>query len=305
MHSAWPILALCIERFAGLHKECQEQLQVAVYAIGDIQGCYESLRALLDRIDFQSARDRLWFTGDLVNRGPQSLEVLRYIYSLGERAQVVLGNHDLHLLSVWAGPGEIKQGDNLRSVLEAPDSEELMQWLRHQPLLYEEPGSPYVLVHAGILPSWTLGEARSCARELETALKGPDLGDFFRHIYGDRPARWHDSLRGWDRLRFITNAFTRMRYCAADGALLFDYKGAPETAPSGYYPWFAIPDRRFRQQAITVICGHWSTLGLRREAGLLAIDTGCLWGGQLTAARLDGEPQLISMPCRVRMKPGR
>lgn len=278
---------------------------MAVYAIGDIQGCFKPLRALLERIGFQHARDRLWFTGDLVNRGPQSLEVLRYIHSLGERARVVLGNHDLHLLSVWAGSGELKRDDNLRPVLEAPDSEELMQWLRHQPLLYEEPGFPYVLVHAGVPPAWTLDEARAHAREIETALRGPDLGNFFRHIYGDRPARWHSGLRGWDRLRFIINAFTRMRYCDADGALLLDYKGAPESAPSGYYPWFATPSRRFQSQGVTVICGHWSTLGLRRETGLLAIDTGCLWGGQLTAARLDGKPQIIAMPCHARMAPGR
>lgn len=277
---------------------------MAVYAIGDIQGCFEPLQGLLERIGFQPARDRLWFTGDLVNRGPQSLEVLRYIRSLGDRARVVLGNHDLHLLSVWAGPGEIKRDDNLRPVLEAPDSEELMQWLRQQPLLYEEPGFPYVLVHAGIPPAWTLDEARAHARELETALRSPDLGDFFRHIYGDRPARWRNGLRGWDRLRFITNAFTRMRYCDAEGVLLFDYKGAPETAPTGYYPWFATPGRRFQPQEVTLICGHWSTLGLRRETGLLAIDTGCLWGGQLTAVRLDGKSQLISMPCQVRMTPG-
>ncbi|HET8702155.1 MAG TPA: symmetrical bis(5'-nucleosyl)-tetraphosphatase [Nitrococcus sp.] len=278
---------------------------MAVYAIGDIQGCFEPLRALLKRINFQPAHDRLWFTGDLVNRGPQSLEVLRYIRSLGERARVVLGNHDLHLLSVWSGPGETNREDNLRPVLEAADSEELMQWLRYQPLLYEEPGFPYVLVHAGIPPTWTLNEARERARELESALRGPDLSDFFRHIYGDRPARWCNGLRGWDRLRFITNAFTRMRYCAADGALLFDYKGAPEGAPEGYYPWFATPNRCFQPQEVTVICGHWSTLGLRQETGLLAIDTGCLWGGRLTAARLDGKPELISMPCQARMVPGR
>lgn len=276
---------------------------MAVYAIGDIQGCFEPLQGLLERIGFQPAHDRLWFTGDLVNRGPQSLEVLRYIRSLGEGARVVLGNHDLHLLSVWAGPGEIKRDDNLHPVLEAPDSEELMQWLRQQPLLYEEPGFPYVLVHAGIPPAWTLSEARAHARELEAALRGSDLGKFFRHIYSDRPACWRKDLRGWDRLRFITNAFTRMRYCAADGALLLDYKGAPESAPSGYYPWFATPSRRFQPQDVTVICGHWSTLGLRQETGLLAIDTGCLWGGCLTAARLDGTPQLISMPCQACMAP--
>lgn len=276
---------------------------MAVYAIGDIQGCYEPLRALLERIDFQSARDRLWFTGDLVNRGPQSLEVLRYIRSLGDGAQVVLGNHDLHLLSLWAGRGEIKHGDTLRAVLEAPDGEELMQWLRRQPLLYEEPGFPYLLVHAGIPPVWTAREAHKYARELEAALRGPDIGDFFRHIYGNHPTRWHSRLRGWERLRFITNALTRMRYCGADGELLLDYKGAPAGAPSGYYPWFATPSRRFQNAEATVVCGHWSTLGLRHEDGLLAIDTGCLWGGQLTAARLDGKVQIISMPCQTRSKP--
>lgn len=278
---------------------------MAVYAIGDIQGCFDPLRSLLERIDFQPQRDRLWFTGDLVNRGPQSLEVLRFIHSLGERARVVLGNHDLHLLAVWAGPGEIKRDDNLRPVLAAHDSDELMQWLRQQPLLYEERGLPYVLVHAGVSPAWTLDEARLHARELEAALRGPDLSNFFRHIYGNRPAIWHNGLGGWERLRYITNAFTRMRYCDAEGQLLFDYKGAPENAPPGYYPWFTTPNRRVQSQEVTVICGHWSTLGLRRETGLLAIDTGCLWGGQLTAARLDGEPQLISLPCQARAQPGR
>lgn len=276
---------------------------MAVYAIGDIQGCFEPLRALLDRIGFQPVRDRLWLTGDLVNRGPQSLEVLRYIRTLGNQARVVLGNHDLHLLAVWAGCAEIQQHDNLRPVLEAPDSEELMQWLRHQPLFYEEAGLPYALVHAGIPPSWSLSEARAHAREVEAALRGPAVSDFFQHIYGDRPARWHDGLRGWNRLRFITNAFTRMRYCNSEGALLFDYKGDPENAPAGYYPWFATPSRRVHSQEVTVICGHWSTLGLRQEAGVLAIDTGCLWGGRLTAVCLDGEPQLISIPCQTHMVP--
>ena len=263
------------------------------------------MRRLLDRIRFDPSRDRLWFTGDLVNRGPQSLEVLRFVRDLGDVAATILGNHDLHLLSVWQTGARPKRTDTLAPVLGAEDGDELLDWLARRPLLHEEAELPgYTLVHAGIPPAWDLETARAAAREVEATLRGPTRQEYFRHLYGDLPDRWQPDLAGWDRLRFITNALTRMRFCDRQGRLLLDYKGAPDSAPHGYYPWFATPGRR-RISGRKLICGHWSTLGLHRSEEVLAIDTGCLWGGSLTAVRLDdGSEALTSLPCEAAMEPG-
>jgi bis(5'-nucleosyl)-tetraphosphatase (symmetrical) len=274
---------------------------VAVYAIGDIQGCGENLRQLLDRIDFQPGRDRLWLTGDLVNRGPDSLWVLRFIKELGEHAITVLGNHDLHLLAVWAGHGQPNPSDTITDVLNAPDVDELMHWLRRQPLLHHDPELGYLMTHAGIAPPWDLATAKRCARELEAVLRRADFADFLREIYGNQPDMWSDSLTGTDRLRYITNALTRMRCCDQDGRLQLHYKGLPENTPPGHMPWFETPNRRYRGP--TIICGHWSALGYRDADGVLALDTGCLWGGQLTAVRLDGPRERFSVDCSACASP--
>lgn len=277
---------------------------MAVYCIGDIQGCYEELQALLRRLSFDPGHDRLWLTGDLVNRGPASVEVVRYVKSLGDRAVTVLGNHDIHLLAAWTGAAPLKKNDTLTQVLDAPDADELMHWLRRQPLMYEDPELGYVMVHAGIHPTWTLDEARKLAGEGEAALGGEHHHSLFQHMYGGDPDQWSPDLKGWDRLRFIINAFTRMRYCDAQGRLLLDYKGSPSTQPQGYLPWFQVPVRRPMPAGTTLIAGHWSTLGFHEQEDLVTIDTGCLWGGQLTAIRLDGPRERISLPCRGVATPG-
>lgn len=268
---------------------------MAVYAIGDIQGCGASLRELLDRIQFDPAQDTLWLTGDLVNRGPDSLWVLRYVRDLGASAITVLGNHDLHLLAIWAGHAQPKGNDSIDDVLQAPDVDELMHWLRQQPLLHHDPALGYLMTHAGIPPAWDLATAKRCASELEAALRQPDFDDFLREIYGNQPDAWSDELRGVDRLRYITNAFTRMRVCDDAGRLQLHYKGLPQDCPQDHMPWYKVPDRRY--DGPTIICGHWSALGYYDGDGILAIDSGCVWGGQLTAVRLDGPRQRISVDC--------
>ncbi|HEX5513846.1 MAG TPA: symmetrical bis(5'-nucleosyl)-tetraphosphatase [Gammaproteobacteria bacterium] len=268
---------------------------MAVYAIGDIQGCGESLRRLLERIRFEPTRDQLWLTGDLVNRGPDSLWVLRYVRDLGERAITVLGNHDLHMLAVWAGHTSPRGSDTIAEALEAPDADELMHWLRVQPLLHHDPSLGYLMTHAGIPPAWDLATAKRCATELETVLRQPDFADFLREIYGNQPDTWDETLSGVERLRYITNAFTRMRVCDGDGRLQLHYKGEPGTCPPEHMPWFEVPNRRY--DGPTIVCGHWSALGYHDGNGILALDTGCVWGGQLTAVRLDGQRQRISVDC--------
>ncbi|WP_440996186.1 symmetrical bis(5'-nucleosyl)-tetraphosphatase [Arhodomonas sp. SL1] len=277
---------------------------MAVYAIGDIQGCYDALRRLLDRIGFDPAADELWFTGDLVNRGPQSLETLRFVRALGDSARTVLGNHDIHLLAIAEGFARAKRTDTVADILTAGDGAELLEWLRRRPLLHETPRLPgRILVHAGIAPPWDLAQARAAAAEVEEVLSGERYRDFLHHLYGNRPDCWSDDLSGWDRLRYITNAFTRMRFCARDGRLLLDYKGAPDRAPEGYLPWFEVPGRPLTGEGIRVIFGHWSTLGLVRREDLLSLDTGCLWGGTLTAARLDGDGEITATPCEAALEP--
>jgi bis(5'-nucleosyl)-tetraphosphatase (symmetrical) len=255
---------------------------LADYAIGDLQGCFTPLERLLEGIGFDRARDRLWFVGDLVNRGPQSLECLRFVKSLGERAITVLGNHDLHLVCVAEGIERKKGRDTLEDVLAAPDRDELVQWLRTRPLMHVEGG--IALVHAGLLPEWTVARARTLAAEVEAALRGPDYRKLLERMYGDKPDRWSDALEGIDRLRVIINAMTRLRVVDAKGAMVLRFKGGPADAQDEWTPWFDAPDRRSRDH--TIVCGHWSALGLRVRPDLLSLDSGCVWGRELSAARL-------------------
>ena len=255
---------------------------MARYAIGDVQGCYSHLGHLLDRINFDPAADRLWFVGDLVNRGPESLQVLRLVRELGNATTVVLGNHDLYLLMVAAGFSRRGKDDTLARVLEASDRDELLAWLAQRPLAHVEDG--YLMVHAGVLPAWSAEQTMARAREVEAALAGDSARKFLLHLQGDRPERWSDALAGWDRLRFIVNVLTRMRFCSPEGRLALRAKGEPDKAPPGTVPWFRVPNRAAR--TLTVVCGHWSALGFYRCEGLIALDSGCVWGGKLTALRL-------------------
>lgn len=275
---------------------------MAVYAVGDIQGCYRELRRLLDVLRFDPSTDRLWLTGDLVNRGPQSLETLRFVRGLGTAAVSVLGNHDLHLLAAATHAEKLKPQDTLDEILNAPDRDELLDWLRRLPLLHHDAQLGYTLVHAGLPPQWDLASAAACAREVEAQLRSDRYADFFAHMYGNEPTQWSDGLRGWDRLRFITNCLTRLRYCGPDGRIALAHKGAPGTQPAGLLPWFDIPERRSR--ALKLVFGHWSTLGDRTDPGIYALDSGCVWGGKLTALRLDGDPVWTRLPCPGARVPG-
>lgn len=260
---------------------------MAVYAIGDIQGCYDEFKLLLDQIKFDPACDRLWLTGDLVNRGPRSLDVLRLVKSFGEAAITVLGNHDLHLLAVSMGTeSRRKSGDTFDDVLQAPDRDELLQWLRTQPLLHHDAALNWTLIHAGLPPQWTLKQAMQCAREVEYVLRDAQQArELFSHMYGNDPDEWHDDLQGWPRLRFITNCLTRLRVCTADGKLKLKFKEVPAKLKDDVYPWFKVPGRRTRHDRI--VFGHWSALGYYDGDNVLALDTGCVWGGTLCAVTLD------------------
>jgi bis(5'-nucleosyl)-tetraphosphatase (symmetrical) len=267
---------------------------MATYAIGDLQGCYVELQDLLALIGFNPERDRLWLVGDLVNRGPASLEALRFVKDLGDRATVVLGNHDLHLVLRAEGMGRESKDDTIAPILEADDRDELIAWLRGLPLFHVE--GEYAMVHAGLLPQWSVTQAQELASEVSAALsKKKKYIDFLEHMWGSKPDHWHDDLEGWDRLRVIVNAMTRMRFCSTDGVMEFHAKGKPENAPPGFMPWFEVPQRASLTH--TLIFGHWSALGLRTEDKLLALDTGCLWGGQLTAVRLE-DRALFQVPSR-------
>ncbi len=274
---------------------------MGVYAIGDIQGCAGALYALLDRLDFRSERDELWFTGDLVNRGPASAEVLRFVRGLGDGARVVLGNHDLHLLAVAAGRGRSHRQDTLEDVLQARDRDELLDWLRTRPLLHHDADLGFTLVHAGLLPSWDLARAVNLATEAEAVIRSPANTAFFDHMYGNSPDHWSEDLRGWERLRVVVNAFTRLRYCDVAGRMDLRQKGAPGTQPAGLLPWFEVPGRASHD--LQIVFGHWSTLGLWHGGGVVGLDTGCLWGGELSAARLDGKLSFFSVPCGAQQPP--
>jgi bis(5'-nucleosyl)-tetraphosphatase (symmetrical) len=268
------------------------------YVVGDIQGCHDEFRQLLDLIAFSANADRLWLVGDLVNRGPDSLGVLRTVTGLGAAATTVLGNHDLHLLTVAAGHRKAHQRDTLDAILEAPDREELLRWLRTRPLVVRD--DELLLVHAGMLPSWTAATAVMLSREVEAMLASDQHDDFLRHLYGDLPARWDDALAGYDRLRVIVNACTRLRYCAADDTMDLDEKRGPAHAPPGLVPWFAHSERR--SASVSVFCGHWSTLDLLLAPRVAMLDSGCLWGGALTALRLDDQC-VFQVPSRQPLAP--
>ena len=274
---------------------------MAYYAIGDVQGCHDDLMRLLHAVAFSAGQDRLWFTGDLVNRGPKSLATLRYVKSLGDRVVTVLGNHDLHLLAVAHGATGMRPKDTFTDVLAAGDRAELLQWLRERPLLHHDAALGYTLIHAGLPPEWDLDTARRCAAEVEQVLRGDEAAQFFTHMYGNQPDHWDEHLHGWPRLRYITNALTRLRYCDSRGRLALAYKGAPGGQPDSQVPWFASPQRRSRDMKI--VFGHWSTLGRCDAEGVYGLDTGCVWGGKLTALRLDDE-KWFSVECSGNCAPG-
>lgn len=273
---------------------------MSLFAIGDVQGCHASLLELLDAIAFDPLRDRLWFCGDLVNRGPDSLAVLRLARELGDRAVCVLGNHDLHLLAVAAGVVQRKRRDTLDAVLDAPDRDELLHWLRHRPLAVYEHG--LLLVHAGLAPSWTAGRALELAGEVEALLRGPGYAGLLGDMYGDEPSAWDDALTGNARMRCIINYLTRARYCDAAGAMALQLKGAPGSQPPGYVPWFRVAGRL--SAATPVIFGHWSTLGTVEDDNIVALDSGCVWGGELTAMRLLPRGARTSVACTAAQTPG-
>ncbi len=260
---------------------------MATYAIGDLQGCYDELRQLLKKIAFNHSSDRLYFLGDLVNRGPKSLDCLRFVKSLGDSAITVLGNHDLCLLASSLGVRAMARRDTLQDVMQAPDKQELFTWLRHQPLLVTDTKLGYTLVHAGLAPQWSIDEASKLANLVEKKLRGPDYGTFFQQMYGNHPDRWSNSLLGMNKLRFVVNAMTRIRYCTTDGQLDFDAKGPPGSQPAHLIPWYEVKNRASADNKIVV--GHWSTLGRVEINNVYTLDTGCVWGGRLTAMRLDTE----------------
>jgi bis(5'-nucleosyl)-tetraphosphatase (symmetrical) len=265
---------------------------MSTYAIGDVQGCYDQLRRLLDQIAFDPASDTLWLVGDLVNRGPQSAEVLRYVKSLGDRAVSVLGNHDLHLLVVAAGVRKPHRGDTLDSILGASDHDELLDWVRHRKLMHA--GAGYAMVHAGLLPQWSVPQALELAGEVEQVLRGPDCAGLLQHMYGNTPVRWDDALSGYDRWRIIINAMTRLRLCDAAGTMEFSHKEGLEKVPEGYIPWFDVPGRR--SAAMPIVCGHWAALGLVVRADMAALDSGCVWGRALSALRLE-DRRVFQLSC--------
>ncbi len=267
---------------------------MAVYAIGDVQGCFAELQALLAKIKFNPDQDTLWFTGDLVNRGPDSLGVLRFVKSLGDRQITVLGNHDLHLIALVYGVKEAHASDTLDAILQAPDRDDLIDWLRHCPLLHYDASLNYVMTHAGLAPMWTLQQALSLAKEVEKVLQSDEIISLLENMYGNQPDHWNDQLSGYARLRCITNYLTRMRFCYADGRLDLSYKGEIAGKPEALLPWFSLPSRQNTNEKI--IFGHWASLqGESLVPNVFALDTGCVWGNCLTAMRLeDGERVQVS-----------
>ncbi|HMN19853.1 MAG TPA: symmetrical bis(5'-nucleosyl)-tetraphosphatase [Ottowia sp.] len=277
---------------------------MALYLIGDVQGCDAALGRLLDETAFSPSRDRLVLLGDLVNRGPESLAVLRRVMALGASAQALLGNHDLHLLAVAQGVHPLQRGDTLDAILAAPDRAALLDWLRWRPLALHQHG--VLMVHAGVLPQWSAAQTVALAGEVEAVLRGPDWGDFLRRMYGNQPDRWDEALRGAERLRVIVNALTRLRFCTPAGRMEFATKeGGAAAAPAGHLPWFDVPGRQ--TAADVVAFGHWSTLGWLERPDLISLDTGCVWGGSLSAVRLGADARartLIQVRCAQARVPG-
>ena len=256
---------------------------MSTYAIGDLQGCHASLQALLAKIDFVSAKDRLWFVGDLVNRGPESLACLRFVSSLGDRAVVVLGNHDLHLLAVAEGASKLGKRDTIQPILDAPDGADLLDWLRRQKLLHVD--GAYLMVHAGLLPQWSLTKAMALAGEIETLIRGPNRRAFLKDMYGNEPNHWDEALTGKSRHRLVANVLTRMRILNDNNELDLEFKGQLDAIPPGLVPWFTKRHPSFAEK--TILAGHWSALGLHVQPKFIGLDTGCAWGRQLTAFRLE------------------
>jgi bis(5'-nucleosyl)-tetraphosphatase (symmetrical) len=276
---------------------------MTTWAIGDLHGCLDEFERLLARLDFDPARDRLWFVGDLVNRGPDSLGCLRRVRDFGDRAITVLGNHDLHLLATAAGIRRVRSKDTFDDVLDAPDRDELLDWLRLQPLLHRDQALDFTMVHAGLHRDWDLDTAARLAAEVETELRKPDCGGLFEYMYGDEPARWSDRLSGEDRIRAIINVMTRMRFCHPDGSLDLDPSGPPGSQPGDLVPWYEVPDRASAGER--VVFGHWSRLGYLSTHGIHALDSGCLWGGRLTALNLDNPEEVIQVDCPGALEPGK
>lgn len=262
---------------------------MAVYAIGDIQGCLIPFEELLEKINFDPVLDQVWLTGDLVNRGPDSLQALRFIKGLGNSAVTVLGNHDLHFLAVARKIRNARSGDTLKPLLRAPDLEELVDWLRQQPLVHCDKGLKVLMSHAGVYPGWSKRQLMLCANQVEKKLRGKNIDRFLEKMYGSEPETWCDSLRGSKRLRFITNALTRMRYCDIHAKLDFDKKNPPDNQNKKLLPWFEHPDMKCKKWRI--VFGHWSALGYLQKKNIISLDSGCVWGGKLTAVRLDAEYQ--------------
>ncbi|MCK5002576.1 MAG: symmetrical bis(5'-nucleosyl)-tetraphosphatase [Gammaproteobacteria bacterium] len=278
---------------------------MATYAIGDIQGCYNDLRQLLNKINFKSDCDTLWLTGDLVNRGPKSLETLRFIKSLSDNAIVVLGNHDLHLLAIAYTTDIAGKKDTLDEILNATDRDELLSWLAHRPLIHVNNDINMSMVHAAIHPDWSIKKAQSLAAEVESVLQGNQHIDFYKNMYGNEPENWSDDLDGWSRLRHITNVFTRLRFCDQNHALALKYKCEPGSQPNNLLPWFSVENRISQNNSI--VFGHWSTLILAKDIeykNVYPLDTGCLWGGHLTAMRIDdGSFEKTALHCPQSSKP--
>ncbi len=282
---------------------------MALYLIGDVQGCDAALQSLLEKISFSPSRDSLVLLGDLVNRGPASASVLRRMMKLGSAARCLLGNHDLNLLAVAHGVRKPHRNDTLDDILDAPDRADMLVWLRHQRMALAEntQDKAYLMVHAGVLPSWTATDTVALGSEVEAVLRGPDLGDFLHSMYGNDPSTWHHSLTGIERLRVIVNALTRLRFCSARGEMEFATKEGAGAAPEGYMPWFDVPGRKTAE--VIVAFGHWSTLGWMRDRNdVISLDTGCVWGGSLSALRVDPRTasanELIQVPCMQAQRPG-
>ncbi len=276
------------------------------YAIGDVQGCHEELLALVAQLNFRADRDQLWFVGDLVNRGPHSLDVLRYVRALGDNAVVVLGNHDLHLLAVASGARRKRGTDTLDEVLAAPDRGELLEWLISRPLAYALPGDGQrartdLMVHAGLVPQWTTALTAALAREVESALRA-NASEVFKQMYGDKPDQWSEQLQAMERIRFTINVLTRIRVCRPDGRIDLRLKGKPPAPSSGFYPWFDVPSRN--SSDARVVFGHWSALGLVRRDDIVGLDSGCVWGGALSAIDLDHDGPPVTVACTGHQLPG-
>ena len=274
-----------------------------MYLIGDVQGCDGALQTLLDAMDFSPSRDTLYLLGDLINRGPDSLGVLRRVMALDGSAHAILGNHDLHLLAVAHGVRSPHRNDTVANILQAPDRDAVLTWLRQRPLALQAGG--WTMVHAGLLPQWTCAQAMALATEVQAVLSGPDHGVLLHNMYGNQPDHWSEDWRDFERWRVVINALTRLRFCDAQGMMEFATKDSAGQAPDGYLPWFDVPQRASAGEPVAF--GHWSTLGLLHRSDLLSLDTGCVWGGQLTAARLSDDPHMVDIvqvPCPQAQRPG-